>query len=73
MSVFDGEFPPRTLPPLSPIMYITFAGTWFMQILICIALLNVPCGGWNLLKPIVNTALHQILVVTFSFLSVTLL
>lgn len=66
MSVFDGDPPSHTPPPLPPIMYITFAGAWFMQILICIALLNVLSAGWNPLKPIVNTALHQILVVTFS-------
>lgn len=48
-------------------MYITFAGAWFMQILICIALLNVLSAGWDPLKLIVSTALHQILIVTFSF------
>lgn len=57
---------PHTPPPLPPIMYITFAGAWFMQILICIALLNVLSPGWNHLKPIANIALHKILIVTFS-------
>ncbi len=66
MSVFDGKSPTHTPQPLPPIMYITFAGAWFMQILICISLLNVLSAGWNPLKPIVNTALHQILIVTFS-------
>ena len=63
MSVFDGESP---LLPLPPIMYITFAGAWFMQILICIALLNVLSAGWNPLKAVVSAALHLILIVTLS-------
>lgn len=66
MSVFDGDPLSHTEPPLPPIMYITFAGAWFMQILICIALLNVLSPGWNPLKPMVNTALHPILILTFS-------
>ena len=69
VSVFDGNppsLPSSYPPPLPPIMYITFAGARFMQILICIALLNVLSAGWNPLKLIVSTALHQISVVTFS-------
>lgn len=65
MSVFDGESPPHSPLPLPPIMYITFAGAWFMQILICITLLNVLSALWNPLKPILSTGLHQILIVTF--------
>lgn len=34
--------------PIPPIMYITFAAEWFMQILICISLLNLLYAGWNL-------------------------
>lgn len=66
MSAFDGESPHHARVPLPPIMYITFAGAWFMQILIFIALLNVLSADWNPLKPIVNVALHQILIMTFS-------
>lgn len=69
VSVFDGESTnpatTTTMPPLPPIMYITFASAWFMQILICISLFTVLSAGWNPSKPIVNTALHQILLVTF--------
>lgn len=66
VSVFDGESPPSHPATPSPIMHITFASAWFMQILICIAVLNVLSAGWDPLKPTVNTALHQILGVTFS-------
>lgn len=31
--------------PPPPIMYITFPGAWFMQILVCVPLLNVVSAG----------------------------